>query len=571
MSVGPTPSNKRGAAFAPLREGAFRDMWLAQFASNVGSWMQTVGAQWLMLSLTTSAVPVALIQTASSLPVLLFAVPAGAVGDLVDRRRLILWTQAAMLLAAAALGALTLAGLATPWLILALVFALGSGQALNSPTWQTLQPELVPAAERSQAIALGSVNQNLARAIGPAIGGLLIVVTSAGWVFVVNAVTFVAVLAVVFRWQDRTRAVNTLPAEHAGPAIRAGGRYVANSPVLRAVLVRAGAFVFFASALWALLPLTAHSRLHLGSGGYGLLLGAVGLGAVGGAVALPRLRARCSTDAMVGGASVVLGGVALVLAWVHVAVVVGVALAVGGLAWILVLATLNSAYQASLPNWVKARAMGWYLIIFQGGNALGSAVLGIGAQQAGLTTTLVIAAAGLVLGPLAAIRYPLRPIDPQQLLPAGDWPAPQALDTDTDALSRGPVLVRIEYHPQPGREAELLAALSELRYSRRRTGASSWRVWRELEPPGLYVETFMLASWDDHLRQHDRFTVADRARQQRVLDLVDPDRAPVVTHLIAARTTIPHHRPTPVAIADPNPSSHQPAANGPSHDGDPAA
>ena len=195
----------RGDAFAPLRTRTFRDMWLPQFASNVGGWMQTVGAQWLMLSLTTSAVPVALIQTASSLPVLLFAVPAGAGGDLVDRRRLILWTQLAMLLAATALGLLTLGGLATPWLVLGLLFAVGTGQALNSPTWQTLQLELVPAAERPQAIALGSVNQNLARAVGPAIGGLLIVLTSAGWVFMINAATSVAVLAVVYVWRDTGR------------------------------------------------------------------------------------------------------------------------------------------------------------------------------------------------------------------------------------------------------------------------------------------------------------------------------------------------------------------------------
>jgi MFS family permease len=531
----------RGGAFAPLRQAAFRDMWTAQFASNIGGWMQTVGAQWLMLSLTSSAVPVALIQTASSLPVLLFAVPAGAVGDLVDRRRLILWTQAAMLLAAAGLGVLTLAGLVTPWLILALLFAVGTGQALNSPTWQTLQPELVPAPERPQAIALGSVNQNLARAVGPAIGGLLIVLTSAGWVFVINAVTFLAVLAVVFRWHDRTRSATTLPPEHAGAAIRAGGRYVANSPVLRAVLVRSGVFVFFASALWALLPLTAHSRLHLSSGGYGLLLGAVGLGAVAGAFALPRLRARCSADAMVGGASLTLAGVAVVLAFVHVAVLVGIALAVGGLAWILVLATFNSAYQASLPGWVKARGMGWYLIVFQGGNAVGSAVLGIGAQEVGLTKTLIIAAAGLVVGPLVAVRYPIRPIDPKQLLPAGDWPAPHILDADGEP--RGPVEVRIEYHAQPGQETEFLAAVSELRFGRRRTGASSWRVWKDPEQPGVYVETFMLASWDDHLRQHERVTVADGARQQRVRDLVDPDHPPTVTHLIAAETSRAHHLP----------------------------
>jgi MFS family permease len=509
-------------------------MWFAQLASNVGSWMQTVGAQWLMLSLTASAVPVALIQTASSLPVLLFAVPAGAIGDLVDRRRFMLLSQVLMLVAAGALGALTIAGLATPWLVLALLFAVGTGQALTSPTWQTLQPELVPDEQRQQAIALGAVNQNLARAVGPAVGGALIVLTSAGWVFVINAATFLAVLAVVYRWRGGAHPPSALPPEHTVSAIRAGGRYVANSPILRAVLFRAGLFVFFASALWALLPLTAHSHLHLGSGGYGLLLGAVGVGAIAGAFALPRLRSSCSADAIVVGASVALGAVALVLAFVQIAVLVGVALAVGGLAWILALATLNSVYQTSLPAWVKARGMGWYLIAFQGGTAVGSAVLGVGAQQYGLSVTFVVAAGGLIVGSLAAFRFPLRGIDPHELRPAGDWPSPQVLGADTGPS--GPVLVRVEYRARSGREADLLEALAHLRRSRRRTGASSWRVWRELDRPLHYFESFMVASWDEHLRQHERVTVADRARQQRVHDLVEPGHSPVVTHMAAADT-----------------------------------
>lgn len=536
----------RGDAFAPLWTRTFRDMWLAQFASNVGGWMQTVAAQWLMLSLTTSAVPVALIQTASSLPVLLFAVPAGAGGDLVDRRRLILVTQLAMLVAATALGLLTLGGQATPWLVLGLLFAVGTGQALNSPTWQTLQPELVPAVQRPQAIALGSVNQNLARAVGPAIGGVLIVLTGAGWVFMINAATFLAVLAVVYVWRDTGRTRDKLPPEHAGAAIRAGGRYVANSPVLRAVLVRSGLFVFFASAIWALLPLTAHTRLHLGSGGYGVLLGAVGVGAVVGAVLLPRLRARCSANLLATAASAALAGVAIVLALVHVTVVVGVALAFGGIAWILALATLNAAYQASLPGWVKARGMGWYLIVFQGGNAIGSAVLGIAAQQVGLTTTLIIAGGGLLLGPVAAIRFPLRPVEPSQLSPAGDWPTP--IVTVDDELDGGPVLVNVEYHPLSGHEDDLMTALAELRYSRRRTGASSWRVWRELDRPDTLVESFIVASWLEHLRQHERVTVADRERQRRVQEHVDPQRPPTVKHLIAAAAHLRHHPPEPIAF-----------------------
>ncbi|MFZ0083524.1 MAG: MFS transporter, partial [Trebonia sp.] len=227
------------SAWSPFRHRMFAAMWSAQFVSNVGSWMQTVAAQWLMLTLTGSAAYVALVQTAAGLPVVLFAIVAGTVGDLVDRRRFLLATQTFMLVAATALGALAIAGLVTPWVLLALVFAVGTGQALTSPTWQTLQLELVSPAERVQAISLGSVNQNLARAIGPAIGGALLAATSSGTVFLVNTASFAAVLAVLMTWHS-TRAADALPREHVGEAIRAGGRYIAASPVLRVILARAG-------------------------------------------------------------------------------------------------------------------------------------------------------------------------------------------------------------------------------------------------------------------------------------------------------------------------------------------
>ncbi len=264
----------------------------AQFVSNVGSWMQTVGAQELMLTLTTSATLVALIQTAAGLPVVLLAVPAGAIGDLVDRRRLLIASQSFMLLAAVALAVLALAGLVTPWVLLALIFAVGAGQTLTSPTWQTLQPELVAPEDRTQAIALGAVNQNLSRAIGPAIGGALYAATSAAALFFVNALSFVPVIGAVARWRGGARPASAAAPEHVGEAIRAGARYIAGSPALRVILLRAGLFMFFANSIWALLPLVARTRLHLGSGGYGLLLGGVGIGAVAGAAALPRLRGR---------------------------------------------------------------------------------------------------------------------------------------------------------------------------------------------------------------------------------------------------------------------------------------
>ena len=282
----------RASAWAPFRSPDFARMASAQFVSNVGSWMQTVGAQELMLTLTTSATLVALIQTAAGLPVVLLAVPAGAIGDLVDRRRLLLASQSFMLLAASVLAALALAGAVTPWVLLGLIFLVGAGQTLTSPTWQTLQPELVAPKDRTQAIALGAVNQNLSRAVGPAIGGALYAATSAAALFLVNALSFVPVIGVVARWRGGARPQSAVAREHVFEAIRAGARYVAGSPALRVILLRAGLFMFFANSIWALLPLVARTRLHLGSGGYGLLLAGVGIGAVGGAAALPRLRGR---------------------------------------------------------------------------------------------------------------------------------------------------------------------------------------------------------------------------------------------------------------------------------------
>jgi len=545
-----------GSAWAPFRERAFAAMWTAQFVSNIGSWMQTVGAQWLMLSLTTSATYIALVQTAASLPVVFFAVLAGAIGDLVDRRRFLLAAQGAMLVAAVALGALALAGLVTPWVLLALLFAVGTGQALTSPTWQTLQPELVPPAERAQAISLGAVNQNLARAIGPAIGGLVLAATSAGTVFMINAATFLAVIAVIWWWHG-TRPAQTLPREHIGEAIRAGGRYVAASPALRVVLMRAGLFVFFASAIWALLPLTAEDQLHLGSGGYGLLLACVGVGAVAGALLLPRLRARLSPGVLLTSGSLGLAAVALVLGYVHVSVIAAVALAVGGLAWILALSTLNSVYQLTLPQWVKARGLAFYLIVFQGGNAIGSAVLGVTAQHAGLSPTLLIAAIGLALGPLAGLRYRFQAIPPQELLPAGDWPAPQlALPGGTEPA--GPVMVTIEYWPRAGLASELVAALQDARFSRRRTGAVSWRLWQDASDPGRIVEQFVVASWDEHERQHERVTARDAGRLHKIRAMTDPAHPTAVTHWLMPQPGLAA-APAPAAPAPPAPAAPAPA------------
>src|SRR3954449_314136 len=335
------PAERPVSAWAPLKIKLYRWLLIAQFASNIGTWMQTVGAQWLMGDLTHDPLQVALVQTATSLPVFLLGFPAGAVGDVFDRRRVLLVSQAFMLAAAALLAFLTFKDDVTPWVLLGVTFAIGAGRALTAPSWQAVQPQLVGRALIPQAAALGAASVNVARAVGPALGGALVAAAGAAYVFGVNAVSFLGVLAVLVMWR-RVHVESPLGPEHVRGALRAGTRYVRSSPRMKAILARSAVFVVFASAMWALLPIVARSQLGLGSGGYGLLLGAVGVGAVLGTATLPRLRARFSLDHVVAGAGVAFALACAVLAWVHVVAIVGVALVVTGFAWIAALSSLNA-------------------------------------------------------------------------------------------------------------------------------------------------------------------------------------------------------------------------------------
>ncbi|HXW58874.1 MAG TPA: MFS transporter, partial [Solirubrobacteraceae bacterium] len=376
-------------------------------------------------------------------------------------------------------------------------------------------------------IALGAVNQNLSRAVGPAIGGALYAASSAAALFFVNALSFVPVIGAVARWRGRDRRESAAGREQVRGAVRAGARYVAESPVLRRILLRAGSFTLFSSSLWALLPLVARSRLHLGSGGYGLLLGGVGIGAVAGAAALPRLRRRTSANVLMTCGTLTFAAVALALAYVRVTGLAALVVLIGGIAWILVLSTLNSVYQSALPGWAKARGMSYYLVIFQGGAALGSAALGALAQRAGLTTALVTSAAGLALVSAVGLRLPFRAISADELLPAGDWPDPRLVADDPP---QGPVLVTIEYRALPGRGRDVVDALHGLRRARRRTGAVMWNVWRDASDPQRVLEQFVVGSWEEHVRQHERVTRRDQQRIDEVRVMTDPSRPPTVTH-----------------------------------------
>ncbi|HEX4110193.1 MAG TPA: MFS transporter [Solirubrobacteraceae bacterium] len=424
----------RGAesGWAPLRHPDFRRLWSAQFTSNVGSWMQTVAAQWVMTSLTSSALLLSAIPAAGSIPVLLLAAPAGTLGDLVDRRMLILLSQATMLVAAAGLAILSVAGSLRPWDLLLLLSVIGVGGAASAPTWQTLQPELVPPEDRAPAIALGSVNQNLARAVGPAIGGVLLAATSAALVFLTNAVSFVAVLGAIAITRIPART-STLPREHALAAARAGGRYVRNSPALLALI----ALVFMAGAVWALLPLVARHRLGLGSGGYGLLLGCVGVGALLAATFGPGLRAHLSPRQIYAGSRAIVAGGAALLAVTHSVAVAAVALIAAGACWITGLGLLSTGYQGQLRPWVKARGFAYYLVAFQGASGIGSMCLGGVASASSVSTALWVICAGLVAS--MVVTWPLAlpgPGDTDALM-AEPMPLPQA----EQDIEHGPVAV----------------------------------------------------------------------------------------------------------------------------------
>ncbi len=401
------PATAHGHAWSPLSEPLFRSLWIAAVISFTGTWMQHVGAGWLMTSLTMgqarAPLLVGLVQAANGLPVFLIALPAGALADLVDRRRLLLATQIWMALAAGALGVLTLLDWVTPWTLLAFTFTLGLGAVMNDPAWQAITPEIVSNERFTNAVALNSAGFNVARALGPAFGGAVVAAWGSGAAFLLNSASFLGVIGFLFRWKRPPHVDNGK--QRIGPAVRAGLQYMRRAASGRAVLIRTGGFSLFASALWAMLPLIA---APFGSVGYGLLLACLGTGAVAGAALLPFVRRRISPSVLVAIGSAIFGGVTITAGIVREFAVLASLLIVGGGAWISILATLNLAAQTMAPSWVRARAISMYLLMLQGGMAIGGAMWGALAGRLGIATALGIAAAGLAGGVLLALVVPLR-------------------------------------------------------------------------------------------------------------------------------------------------------------------
>jgi MFS family permease len=518
--------------WSPLRRALFRSLWIATVVSNIGTWMHTVGVAWLMTELTPSPLLVALMQTAVSLPIFFLGLPAGALADIVDRRKLLLATEGWMLLVALVLGILTLTGTMSAWVLLALTFLLGLGTALDAPAWQAIIPELVEREELPAAVALSATGFNIARAIGPAIGGLIVAAAGPQAVFFLNAVSFLAVSLVIFRWR-RDQVPSVAPPEEMLGATAAGMRYVRHAPALQAVLVRTGVFILGASALWALLPVMVRQELGLEATGYGIILGSLGLGGVICALLLPRLRRSLSVDGLTVAATVVFAGTTLALATLRLVPLLLLCMMAGGMAWLAIMSSLTVAAQTAVPAWVRARALGIYLLVFQGLMAAGSFGWGALAEQFGSGTALFVAASVLVGGLAVTRRWPLRVIEGLDLMPSYHWPDPElAIMPDPKA---GPVLITVEYRVPAERTGEFIQAMEAMRRFRHKDGAVRWGVFRDLADPDRYLETFLVPTWAEHMRQHARVTMEDQATEAYAFSFLQPDVAPVACHLIDAR------------------------------------
>jgi MFS family permease len=512
----------------PLRIATFRNLLLADVVSDVGTFMQSVGAAWLMVSLHAGPIYVALTQTASSLPYFLLALPAGSAGDIVDRRKLVLATESWMACVALVIAGLTIAGWMSPWLLLVLTFALSAGDAFETPTWRAILPELVDKDDIAPASALNGIEFNLARAVGPALAGVLIAALGVGAAFVVNFLSFFGVILVVARWKRPVKKGTSPPETFAGATV-AAIRYVRYSPTILSVLFRTGAVMFFSSSLFALLPSVAHG-VNQSAIGYGLLLGCFGAGAIGGALAMQPLRAHWCTETIVSTGVAILGLVIVTMSFMHRLLTLAPVMLVGGGAWVLFISLIGALIQNLAPDWVRARVLAIFILVYQGTFALGTAAWGAVAQHSGISAALLYSGIGTVATVALAVVARL-PDSEADLTPWNHWRMPSIAENDSPQLEQGPVLVTVEYLIRPEHRKEFLKAIHQYARIRRRDGAYRWAVYCDTEIENRFVEIFLVNTWGEHLRQHERQTVADRELERALGSFVVGD--PKVSHLIS--------------------------------------
>src|SRR5690349_3377633 len=505
---------------APLQHTIFRRIWLASLLSNLGLLIQAVGAAWAMTQMTSSADKVALVQTALMLPVMLIAMPAGAVADMFDRRIVALISLGISLVGATTLTTLTFLGLVTPQILLMLCFVAGSGMALFGPAWQASVSEQVPTETLPSAVALNGISYNIARSFGPAIGGIVVATAGAVAAFAVNALLYLPLMVVLFLW-NRAHEPSRLPRERLNRAIVSGVRYIANSPSIRIVLIRTLVAGLIGGSVSALMPLVARDLLHGGAQTYGVMLGAFGMGAVVGALNIGQMRKRLSGEAAVRACAISMGGAIAAVALSRQPVLTAAALLVAGVAWMMAVALFNIGVQLSAPRWVAGRSLAAFQASIAGGIAIGSWGWGRLTDAAGVEVALLVSAALMLASPLL-----------------GRWlhmPRVGARNEDAEVLAdpevqlaltgrSGPLVVEIEYRVAQENARAFHNVMQEVQLSRQRNGAYGWSIARDIADPELWTERYHCPTWLDYLRQRNRSTQSERALHQRAMDFhLGPD------------------------------------------------
>ena len=518
------------SAFSSFRHRAFTVLWTATVVSNLGGWMYSAASAWLMTTLDPNPVAVSLVQVATSLPTFLFALLAGALADIVDKRRLLIVVESFITVSSTALAALVWLDLVTPGRLLFLTFLVETGAALTAPAWQSIVPQLVPRQDLPEAVAANSVGVNVSRAVGPALGGVITVAWGIAAPFWANAGSNLGSIGGLLWWRAPQTGQRRLPTERVVSALQTGIRYARHSRHLRATLWRAVAFFLFASAYWALLPLVARDRIAAGPKLYGILLGVIGASAIAGAFALPRLKKELGPDRLVAAGTIGTAGALLLFGLARNPATAMAASVLAGISWIAVLSSLNVSAQFALPEWVRGRGLAMYMTVFFGATTLGSAIWGEVASMAGLPAAHFVAAAGALLAIPLTWRWKLQTAQGMDLTPSMSWPAP--IVTGHVGNDQGPVMVTVEYRISPKDREAFLTALERLGHERRRDGAYAWGIFEDIADRSRFLETFFVESWLEHLRQHERVTNADRMLEDHIHRLVQG--TPKITHLIAA-------------------------------------
>lgn len=517
--------------WTPFKHKTFTVIWLATLFSNIGTWMNDVGAGWLMTSLTDSPVMVSLVQTATTLPIFLFALPAGALADIVDKRKLLLIVQIIMTVLVTIFALLVWLELISPGLLLMFIFLLGSCAAFVAPAMQSIIPKLVPASELQSAIAIGGMGINISRAIGPALAGIIIVMFGIAAPFMLNALSFLAIIGAFLWWKSAPQQNTSLPAERMVEAITSGLRYTWASAAMKATLLRAFVFFFCASAFWTLIPLLARVTLNGDASLYGIMLAAIGIGAVTGAFFIPKIKKVLGPDKSVAFGTILLALVMLTSSLTTLSFIIVFACFAYGVGWITVLSTLNISAQLAVPDWVRARGISVYLTVFFGAMSLGSIVWGQVANISSISTALMASALLSILLILLTRKAKLLMGEKLNLSPSMHWPQP--LVSKDVSHDQGPVMTTVEYRVPEVNRSIFLEAMHKLGKARKSSGAFSWDIMEDAENRGLFFEYFLEASWLSHLRHHERVSETDKALQRSIVEFLEPNTTIKISHLIS--------------------------------------